>query len=197
MIVGCDMKRTMEIRTMLSYMEKKYGEEFQYIEAYGGQLGKNYIAILVKGKRYPEEEILVRKRTWQKQVHYEDNYVAYLLREELEAEMGDVAKRTLGACRVRYKIPQFVLTDEFTPEMTAKEFLCNLHAKTQFYLYPQATDTSCKEWEEKTEAFLKECGRKGYRIRGALVLNKEDKKGNLIFSMDEENQIRYMRWVIN
>lgn len=214
-ITGCGMRRDFEKDKMMSYMRRKYGEEFTYVESYAGQAGKAYTMILVKSRTHRDFQSLVRVSEREGKRYYEDNYVAYLLRKELEQMIGDYAKMCFGECKVYYKIPAFVFPFYFKADMTAEEFLKNPCSMPQFYIYPGDRSFDREEWEEKMQKFRRLNERKGYKIRGTLSLaaTQEDYEriteenfavsdyqgyeawDELLFSMDEKGNFRYMRWL--
>ena len=99
--------------------------------------------------------------------------------------------------------------------MTPEEFLKNPCSMPQFYIYLQCGKPDREEWEEKLDRFRKLNGEKGYKIRGTLsfaafeqdyeMINRENFAGSdydtysavdeLLFSMDEKGNFRYMRWL--
>lgn len=214
-IAGCTMSKDFETNKMMSYMGCKYGETFDFVESYAGQVGKNYRMILVKSREHTEREALVRLSEINGKRHYEDNYLAFLLRDELEQTVGDFARRCFGECKIYYKIPAFVFPFYFKADMTPEEFLKNPCSMPQFYIYLQCGKPDREEWEEKLDRFREMNGVKGYKIRGTLsfaaseqdyeMINRENFAGSdydtysavdeLLFSMDEKGNFRYMRWL--
>ncbi len=190
-IIGCMMKKEDDRERMLSYMKHKYQEEFLYIESYAGQLGKGYTSILVENKKYPERKALVRISVKESRRCFEDNYLAYLLQEELEKEIGQIAEECFGSCEVSYKIPQFVFPEHFHINMTAAEFLSNPYAMPQFAIYPKTTIKEQDIWEKRLDDFREKNAAKAYKIRGTICIVDTE----LAFSMDKEGKFRYMRWL--
>lgn len=213
--VGCEMKREDAIKKMLSYMKKKYGEEFDYVETYAGQYGSNYTMILARSRENSERTALVRLSEWEGRRRYEDNYLACLRKEELEQKIGKLAKESFGKCKVYYKLPDFVFPSWFKADMSADEFLKSPYAMAQFYIYPKNTEGSRREWEISMEEFRGRNAQEGYQIRGTLSLpmSREDYEmiseenfassdyqgyhaaDELAFSMDKNGSFRYIRWM--
>lgn len=213
--VGYEMKGNYEVNKMLSYMKYKYGEEFRHVESYAGQPGKPYITMLAERKSNPSQMVLVRVRSYNGRRYYEDNFLAYLLREELEEKVRVSAEKAFGACKLYYKIPLFVFPGDFRADMSAEAFLQNPYAMPQFYIYPENLSEDKKAWEKKMSSFVAKNAKAGYRIRGTLSVaaSKEDYEmisrdnfaesdylgytayGEIAFSMNEEGKMRYMRWL--
>lgn len=213
--VGVRMKENYEINEMLSYMESRYGEEFGYVESYGGQPGKPYITMLAKRRNNPSQVALVRVRSFKGRRYYEDNFLAYLLRDELEKIISEKAEKSFGKCKLYYKIPLFVFPEDFHSNMSAELFLKNPYAMPQFFIYPKSATKDKAEWEKKLSSFITRNAREGYIIRGTLSLPASDAHyemiqadnfaesdylgyeayGELTFSMNDEGKIKYMRWI--
>ena len=185
------MRKDYEKGKLMSYMGCKYGEEFDYVESYAGQAGKNYSTILVKSREHKEREALARLSEKDGRRYYEDNYLAWLLKDELERIEGDYARRCFGECEIHYKLPQFVFPFYFGADMTAEEFLRNPCAMPQFHMELPDRERCREKWEEKLHCFRKLNAQRGYKVRGALIF-PDDK---LLFSMDEKGNFRYMRWL--
>lgn len=214
-VMGCKMQRNYERNKMLLYMKYKYGREFRYVESYAGQLGKNYTTILVENKGNPKQRALVRMYKRQQRRIYEDNYLSYLLKEKLEKEIGTLAREQFGECKIYYQIPRFVFPEEFNKDMTFEQFLQNPCAMPQFYIYPANPEKEKEDWELLLKAFVQKNAQKGYQIRGTVSIakNKEnyemitpenfaesdyngyETSAELTFSMDNQGNIRYMRWI--
>lgn len=214
-ITGCGMKRDYAINKMLSYMRGKYGEEFTYVETYGGQYGSSSLTILVSSRENFERTAMVRFSEWEGRRRYEDNYLAHLRKEELEEKVGKLAQECFGECKVYYKLPDFVFPAWFKADMGGEEFLKSPYAMAQFYIYPAGTEGTKKEWEDRMEHFREDNAGKGYQIRGTLSLPETagdyemisentflssdyqgyQAKEEMVFSMNRDGSFRYMRWL--
>lgn len=119
---------------MLDYMKNKYGEDFVDGEACSGQFGKAYSMRKVYSASHPEEGILVRAMGEEEKV-FQDNYLAYLLRDEIEECVKRIAEETFGECKVFYKIPELVFPSEFPADMKADAFLQHPLSMVRIYVY--------------------------------------------------------------
>lgn len=208
---------------MLSYMNHKYQEEFIFVESYAGQMGKNYAMILAESKKRPGKPVLVRmiwqehrlEQRWGRNERFEDNYLAYLLKDKLQEEIGMLAERVFGECKVYYKIPDFVFPQEFQADMGVQEFLGNPLAMVQFYIYPAKPPEQKVKEEDKLEGLRMLCRQLGYQLKGTVSYPKSRKdydfisednfagsdyegyeaEAELAFSMDSEGNFRYRRWL--
>jgi len=215
-IAGCGMERDFERERMLSYMGCKYGEEFEFVENYGGQAGKRYRMILVRSCKNSKRQAFVR--LWKKdgKRYYEDNYLACLLQEELEKIEGDFALRCFGECKIYYKLPSFVFPHCYRADMTTEEFLKDPCSMPRFYIYPKNRELSLADFEERAYAFCRINAEKGYIVGGTLSLAASQKdydlideenfvrgayenyeaSNELVFSLDEKGNLKYFRWLL-
>lgn len=141
---------------MLEYMKQKYKESFTELETYGGQFGKDYSMLRIKGDKFKADGILVRKAGKDGQYLYQDNYLAYLLREQIEQRMKELAEPVFGACKVFYKIPEIVFPAEFSADMELENFLKHSWSMIRIYLYIKDDSLKKNDQMEKFCMLLKE-----------------------------------------
>lgn len=200
-----------EAKQMLKYMEQKYKEPFTATELYGGQFGKDYSMLKVKSGRSKTDGILVRAVKEECGYIYQDNYLAYLLREQIEQQMKMLAKPVFGECKVFYKIPEMVFPAEFPAEMEMEAFLKSPWSMVKIYIYVRKESPDIKEQVDQFLAALQE---KGYRTGGVVSCPLDEKSyrmitrenftrdiylgyqyvAEVIFSMDEKGNLAYMEW---
>lgn len=197
---------------MVAYMEQKYGESFSVMESYAGQLGKDYTMLRVRGNDRNQEGILVRAFGTEK-ISYQDNYLAYLLKEKIEQLLTEPARRSFGECKVFYRIPELVFPAEFPAHMEADAFLRHPLSKVRVYIYVR-NFTSLKDIKERTDVFFSGLQRAGYIVGGVVscsldgemyeMITEENYKGDIyqgyqsaveaVFSMDERGELMYLEW---
>lgn len=194
---------------MLAYMEEKYGETFTEQEAYAGQFGKDYTMLKVRSRSRPGEDILVRSLQTGVTV-YQDNYLARLLRSEIEEKMAALAEPVFGECKVFYKIPELVFPPDFPADMTAEAFLRHPLSMVRIYVYVKSVPEDPQKLFQDFYASLRE---RGYFAGGVVSFAADEKSycmitgenfvediyrgyesaAELIFSMDEEGNLRTLR----
>lgn len=209
------MDKDNKTEKMLSYMNHKYQEEFVFVESYAGQMGKNYSMILAESKNQQGKQVLVRMIWQDHSESFEDNYLAYLLKDELQQEVGGLVKSVFGECKVYYKIPEFVFPQAFQADMGVQEFLRNPQSMAQFYIYPVEPPGQKEKEEDKLEGLRVLCRKLGYQLKGTVSYPKSRKdydfisednfagsdyegyeaEAELVFSMDGEGDFRYKRWL--
>ncbi len=194
---------------MLSYMEKKYKEPFTAMTPYAGQFGKDYTMLKVKSKS-GKKGILVRVSGEGEGV-YQDNYLAYLLKDEIEQRIRKLARPIFGECKVFYRIPELVFPTYFPADMDVDAFLRHPDSKVRVYIYVKNLPT---DRQGQFDAFLKVLQEKGY-ILGGIITYPEDEKmfgmitkdnftGDIyqgyrslweaVFSMGDEGELLYLEW---
>lgn len=196
---------------MLKYMEDKYKEEFAIVGSYSGQLGKDYIMAQVKSSERPGDLALVRISYQAEETIYQDNYLGYLLKEQIENKIRIPAEEIYGECKVFYKVPGLVFPATFGPDMGAEAFLRHPNSMVQVFIYPKEAGTEDKE--EKLQALAESFRERGYLIRGVVSYPEEREMYDVVtgenfyrdgffgyraaaeavFSMAEEG-FKYLKW---
>ena len=115
---GC-MTITQEdyLREAEKYMRKKYGEKFKAIE-----YGMDY-SLYISPVSHPEWKVTVsfpKPKLWN--VEFQDNYVAFLLKDELESEVKKIATDVYGDCKVFCRPMGFALPGEWNRDTTLEEY---------------------------------------------------------------------------
>ncbi len=196
---------------MLNYMERKYGESFTSPEPYAGQAGKDYAMLRVRSADGKAEEILVRAVREGKITIYQDNYLAYRLKDSIEQRMKELVSPIYGKCRVFYKIPELVFPTDFSPDMDADAFLRHPQSQARVYFYIEKCPADPQKQFQQLQSVLKE---KEYIIGGIISYPANEKMYQMIttenftrdlylgyqykleglFSMDEKGGLIYLEW---
>ena len=137
-------------------MEQKYETAFTKQESYGGQFGKNYPMLKVRCSEVKADGILVRKVWEGSKVIYQDNYLAYLLKEQIEEHIKELAEQVFGACKVFYKIPEMVFPIETSADMKIEDLLKSSWAMVRIYLYIKESPLDKKKCVKKFCMLLQE-----------------------------------------
>lgn len=205
------LHREGETKQMLKYMEQKYKEPFTATEPYAGQFGKDYSMLKVKSGNSKTDGILVRAVKEESGYIYQDNYLAYLLRDQIEQQMKILAKPVFGECKVFYKIPEMVFPAEFPADMEMEAFLKSPWSLIKIYIYVRKGSSNI---DNQLDQFLAALQEKGYLIGGVVScpLDEESYRmitrenftrdiylgyqyaAEVIFSMDEKGNLAYMEW---
>ena len=146
---GC-MTITQEdyLREAEKYMKKKYGEKFK-AKAYGIDY-----SLYISPISHPEWEVTVsfpKPKLWN--VEFQDNYVAFLLKDELESEVEKIAKEVYEDCKVFCEPMGFELPQEWNRDTTLEEY--NTDNISVLYLFIGGNGTN-KE-RELTSFLEKNC----------------------------------------
>lgn len=196
---------------MLEYMEQKYGKSFTVLEPCAGQFGKDYFMFLVRENKSGAEGILVRAVKKEDKWIYQDNYLAYLLKEQIEQQIKGIAKPVFGECRVFYKIPNMVFPKEFTADMEPESFLKCPWSMIKIYLYIEVCSENKREQMNKFCSLLQE---KEYLAGGVVSWPSDENnyqkitgenfsgaayagyqhEAEVVFSIREKNVPVYLKW---
>lgn len=149
---------------MLDYMKNKYGEDFVDEEAWAGQIGKAYTMRRMHSISCPEESVLVRTMG-EEEVVFQDNYLACLLREEIEERLRVPAEEAFGECKVFYRIPELVFPPDFPADMEVDAFLRHPLSMVRIYVYAR---NSHSDRQGQLDAFLKALAGEGYVVGGVV-----------------------------
>lgn len=173
---------------MTAYMEEKYKEAFSLVRPYNGQFGKDYTMYELKSENGQDKGILVRRVKTGDQKIYQDNYLAFLLKQEIECRVEETANQVFGKCSVHYQIPELVFPASFPADMSGEKFLKNPWAMVKVTILPQNDENHS---EEKVGAFLNAVREKGYVLGGTI---RFPSAGKAIFALDEKGGIKYLEW---
>lgn len=200
---------------MLDHMKEKYGEDFVDGEACGGQFGKAYSMRKIYSASYPEEGVLVRVMGEEEEI-FQDNYLAYLLRDEIEECVKRIAGEAFGECKVFYKIPELVFPSEFPADMNVDAFLKHPLSMVRIYIYVKdsTSNNSPLDGQAQIDTFLAALSGKGYIIGGVIsypageemyeMITEDNFAGDIyhgyksraeaVFSMKKGGELSYLRW---
>lgn len=202
----------MERNKMLKYMEEKYGEKFTAVEAYGGQIGKDYSMLKVSGQF--ADNALVRVIHESGKDIYQDNYLGFIHKQEIQEKTHPIAEEIFGTCKVFYRVPSLVFPPTMTADTKAEKLLKNPQAMTRFFIYPKHR---CKNSLKKLEDFRLRLGAEGYCIGGVISfplnaawyqeISEENFGGEsylgyeayeeVSFRIDETGEFKYLKWIKN
>ncbi len=127
-VCGCDMKdlsvKDTTTGKMISYMEKKYDDEFTYIDVFGGGMGSDSKNILLRSGKYPEYDITVSRSEKNGEVSWSDNYTEYRFFDETAEYAGNLFREVFGdAIMVSYGVSSLGSENNFSADTTFEQFL--------------------------------------------------------------------------
>lgn len=195
---------------MVAYMEQKYGESFAVMEPYAGQFGKDYTMLRMRSISRNLEGILVR-RSGREDLTYQDNYLAFLLKEEIQQRLAESAGDAFGTCKVFYRIPELVFPASFPADMDADAFLRHPQSKVRVYIYVRDCSGGLSK---RTDGFFRRLKEQDYIVGGIIscpadeemyeMITEENYRGDIyqgyqsmaeaVFSMEEDKGLVYLEW---
>lgn len=200
-----------EKEQMLDYMKRKYGEPFTAMESYSGQFGKDYTMLKVQSCYRKVDGILVRAVNDKGRIIYQDNYLAYLLKDQIEQQVTALAEPIFGECKVFYKVPEIVFPEKFPADMDVDAFLRHPESMIRIYFYIKNITL---DEQEQFNQLLAVLNRESYIVGGVISYPVDEKSYQMItednfirdiylgygyhleavFSMDEKGNLAYLEW---
>lgn len=107
-------------------MEEKYGEDFTFIEPTGTNKikGLSRREAVVSTERFPKEQISVMAdKDENGNYYFRDNYVSFLLRDEIEKYFTEIVTPIYKDCKVIFDADTPVYPEETGKEITLEEYL--------------------------------------------------------------------------
>lgn len=116
--------KSMNINDMgLAYMEKKYGEKFEYSGSFGDSMSGNH-SLLAKCASFPDQNIVVKIESYRsKNRVYRDNYLAVKYHTECTGLFQSYATEEFGGATVFCDINTLTLSPELPANATLYEYL--------------------------------------------------------------------------
>lgn len=113
LLTGCVSNNNSPQNEIVDYMEKKYKDNFTYIDSFGGNnLTTN---ALLRSEKFPEYKITSSRIVEENgKVYYSDNYIQYKYKEETKKYLYDMLKKIFDS--------QFYLTYEIGTLGTINDF---------------------------------------------------------------------------
>ena len=149
------MNRDSTVEKMVSYMNEKYDDHFEYLSPFGGGPGATSKQIFVSSEQYPEAQIWVQYYKLDNKEIFTDNYVSYKYEEQtrglLEKLLTDAFHNNIV---LFYKVGIKGTVNQFAEQTTFEEYISDVKAKIGFQacvlLETSEIDTSLlkQAWED-------------------------------------------------
>lgn len=124
-VSGCVSRENMTEK-MISYMNEKYDEEFEYIGVTGGHLGSNTKQILVSSKSFPEREIGVGCSEVDGEEYYFDGYLAVKYEKQTRELLEKIVSEHLGKNYYLKYVPSYLgSTENGTKNTSFSEYVAD------------------------------------------------------------------------
>ncbi len=195
---------------MLSYMNEKYGEEFELFDIDTQVWSASYTEMLVKSKDYPSEIITVRRNY--KTGKIKDNFISIILKKDIEDKIHELAGQVYPRSLVVFTPTGLTLPEEYNKNTTADVY-CKEQVLT-FLLLIEDNPTAVAR-EDDLEQFRQVLEKEGYQCNITIgYLNEgyydslsklelddtvfDDAKGYVntsgVFIMDKEFKFKSVEW---
>ena len=170
-VTGC-MKKESLVEKMISHMNEKYNDHFEYIAPFGGGAGTTSTQILVKSQKFPDAQIWVEYRDDAKNLVFIDNYVSYKYEEQVRKMLADMLAEVFGEnVKFHYCVPSKGVPNNFDEDTTLMEFCGSNDAQLTFNAVVSSeyalTDTDLIE-----KAFTKALSTRGIVVDGYTYFSR-------------------------
>ena len=125
-VSGCMSETNIRISTdgMINYMENKYNDEFEYVDSFGGADDNTNKNIIIKSKKYPDNEISVSIFDVEGKTHITENYTQFRFKDETEKYLTSMMNTLFGSdVIVTYNISSGGTANSFTEKTSFEEFI--------------------------------------------------------------------------
>ncbi|MDD2980429.1 MAG: hypothetical protein PHN80_10695 [Hespellia sp.] len=174
----------------VSYMQKKYKEDFTFREWKGSHIGNGNREAYMKSDRFPEERIWVERTVGEdRTVTYRDNYMGYYYQDEIKKLVEKTTEGVFTDAQVNYFPFKSLIWDESDSPVTLEELLADtsttLHVTISLSASPKDRDAAMELWRRN----LKE---EHLRLDGNIETQDGSETGH--FAMDEFYEFLYLNW---
>jgi len=139
----CNMKNINDVA--LAYMEKKYGEKFEYGAPYGNSMSGTH-QLLVKCATFPDRYILVKIENYRhRKKIFLDNYLAVKYREDTIEFISDCANQVFEESNVFYNVSNGALSPDLSLTATFSEFLADTRVPLHILVEVKASNFISEE----------------------------------------------------
>ena len=124
-VTGCMNNKESVVDKMVSYMNEKYDDHFEYSAPFGGGPDATSTHIIVSSEKYPEAEIWVEYYTKDSNEIFADNYVSYKYEEQTRNALQNLLEDVFDSeIKLRYGVGSKGSVNDFTNNTSFKQ--CNL-----------------------------------------------------------------------
>jgi len=115
--------RNMSTAGALEYMEQRYGEKFEFIQAHGLHYSKNSRKIFVSCESFPGKKINVEIIKDGKEIKYRDNYMEYYFEDQVNEFIVEIAKGYFDDVTFRISISASIMDSSINLETPFDEYI--------------------------------------------------------------------------
>ena len=146
----------------LEYMEKKYGDKFEYYAPYGDSMTGTH-KFVARCADFPEQNVLVEICDYRsKEKTYLDNYLAVKYREDTERFVLDCARQVFGEATVFYNVDLQSLSPELPATALFQEYLADTTVSLKLMVEIKASDLQSEEQVQELAELLSIYGTEFY-----------------------------------
>lgn len=133
---GCMQKNNKKIdrKTLITYMENKYDDNFTYVGSYGGSLDGSSMNLLLKSEKLNGEEVKICYYENSKGAFYADNYMKKKYSKQTVEKFSDIVKPIFGTEVLITIATDTGVVNQFTKDTTFEEFIQSTESNIRLIL---------------------------------------------------------------
>lgn len=158
----------------LVYMERKYGEKFEYAAPWGNSVTGSH-ELIVTCESLAGQDILVKISNYKRADRvFQDNYPAVKYCGETADFLKQCAKEAFGDAKVYYDVAKRALSPGLPADASFEEYFADEEGHISAYIAVRASSFTAREQAERvTEPLLSACGAGYLSILLAVVDDAE------------------------
>ena len=158
----------------LEYLEKKYGEKFEYGGPWGDGMSGTY-HLLAKCESFPDQYVLVEIKNYRSSNKiFGDNYLAVKYQAECIELFHSYAKDIFGEATIFYDVAHEALSADLPVEASLEDFLADTRVPLVIMAEVRASDFSS---EEQAQRFAELIAANGTPFYISLVIVDDNEYG--------------------
>ena len=171
---GCgSMERVDYEAVLLEYLSNRYPDDTFTVSSNQLDTGNNTpeeFFLHFRSEKYPDEGIIAWRKKVDGQYIFRDNYMKYVLKEDIEAYVHDIAEKYFGECKVFVDFSNYrhCLPESFPTDATAEDFL-KTGEDCYFVVYVSPGHISLQDAREELKNYKSELEKCEFENIGSVV----------------------------
>ena len=171
---GCgSMERVDYQAVLLDYLSNRYPDDTFTVSSNQLDTGENTPELFFlhfRSEKYPDEGIIAWAEKVDGKYNYEDNYMKYYLRKDIESYVHDIAEKHFGECKVFVRFSNYFqsLPESFPTDATAEDYL-KTGQDCYFLVYVSPGHISLQDAREELKNYKSELEKCEFENIGSAV----------------------------
>lgn len=158
---------------LLDYLSNRYPDDTFTVSSNQLDTGNNTpeeFFLHFRSEKYPDEGIIAWRKKVDGQYIFSDNYMKYVLKEDIEAYVHDIAEKYFGECKVFVDFSNYrqCLPESFPTDATAEDYL-KTGQDCYFLVYVSPGHISLQDAREELKNYKSELEKCEFENIGSAV----------------------------